>query len=249
LYGRGSPLPRSQPTNEPFPRHIIKLEFQNCLLYMYVYMWESSNAPAEKSPHRKPTRLACHDYSSSGPYFVTISTHLQRCVLSTVHHSAEVLLTPSGQAVRQTWLSMPTRFPQLILDEFVIMPNHFHAILAFHLSFMGQRSNFPSAEERLIPHAHTPFSLASFEPSRPIRASSSGSSSVRQLKCSLPAVIGAFKSLSTIAVNKLLGTAGTPLWHRSFHDHIIRNTNDMKNAQRYIQENPLRWPLTNSNDH
>jgi putative transposase len=60
---------------------------------------------------------------------------------------------------------------------------------------------------------------------------------------SLPDVIGAFKSISTIKINRLLKRAGQPFWQRSYYDHIIRNDDDMKNAQRYISENPMKWSL------
>jgi putative transposase len=180
-------------------------------------MHESSHAD-ESSPRRKPVRLRWHDYSSAGPYFVTISTHDQRCILSLISNET-VVLTSVGEAIRDIWLSLPARFPQLILDEFVVMPNHFHALLAFAT---------PSTMFAARPVGE---GLAPPSPSKP---------------CSLPTVIGAFKSLSTIHVNKLLNTPGKPLWQRTYHDHIIRNADDMKNAQRYIHQNPLRWSLQKS---
>jgi putative transposase len=55
--------------------------------------------------------------------------------------------------------------------------------------------------------------------------------------------MGAFKSISTIGVNRRLKRKGAPLWQRGYYEHIIRDGNDMKNAQRYILENPLKWSL------
>jgi putative transposase len=31
--------------------------------------------------------------------------------------------------VSAEWLALPSRFPSVILDEFVVMPNHFHGII------------------------------------------------------------------------------------------------------------------------
>jgi putative transposase len=31
--------------------------------------------------------------------------------------------------VSAKWLTLPGRFPAIILDEFVVMPNHFHGII------------------------------------------------------------------------------------------------------------------------
>ena len=60
-------------------------------------------------------------------------------------------------------------------------------------------------------------------------------------------VIGAFKSISTIKVNRLLGRRGVPLWQRSYYEHIVRTGEDLRNIQRYILENPLMWSLDPEN--
>jgi REP element-mobilizing transposase RayT len=60
-------------------------------------------------------------------------------------------------------------------------------------------------------------------------------------------VIGAFKSISTIKVNKLLGRRGVPLWQRSYYEHIVRTGEDLRKIQRYILENPFMWSLDPEN--
>ena len=162
-------------------------------------------------PNRKPSRLPNHDYSHAGPYFVTICTHNNSCLLSTVQ-GEHVHLSLAGEVARETWHALPDRFPQVALDEFVIMPNHVHGILAL----VGAGLAPPGA-----PNVKSTFSS----------------------HCSLPAVIGAFKSISTIKINRLLKRSGQLFWQRSYYEHIIRNGEDMKNAQRYILENPLKWSL------
>lgn len=39
------------------------------------------------------------------------------------------VLNPFGEKVREYWLSLPAKYPELELDEFTLMPNHFHAIV------------------------------------------------------------------------------------------------------------------------
>ena len=34
---------------------------------------------------------------------------------------------------------------------------------------------------------------------------------------------------------------GDSVWQRSFHDHVIRNSDDYTEISKYISENPLRW--------
>jgi REP-associated tyrosine transposase len=160
-------------------------------------------------PTRKPLRLVNHDYSQAGPYFVTICTQNKSNTLGTVC-GEQVDLSPAGQLAREVWYALPERFPQLVFDEFIMMPNHLHAILAF----VGAGLAPPAVGNAKNDRANS---------------------------CSLPSIIGAFKSISTIKINRLLRRRGQPFWQRSYYEHIIRNGDDMKNAQRYILENPSKW--------
>ena len=47
------------------------------------------------------------------------------------------------------------------------------------------------------------------------------------------------KSLSTRLSRDYLGNL--PLWHRSFHEHVIRNENDYREIWEYIDTNPAKW--------
>ncbi len=87
-------------------------------------------------PKRKQIRLPDYDYSSPGAYFVTICTTNRRCLLSDVAvgalHEApavNVRLTELGQIVRETIDFLSDRYPDLIVDKYVIMPNHVHLLL------------------------------------------------------------------------------------------------------------------------
>ena len=53
-------------------------------------------------------------------------------------------------------------------------------------------------------------------------------------------ILGAFKSITTIETNRLLGTPGQKLWQRSAYKHILRNQQDFDEAAGYIAGNPLR---------
>ena len=39
---------------------------------------------------------------------------------------------------------------------------------------------------------------------------------------------------------------GRPLWQASYHDHIIRDENDLLNHWSYIEHNPARWAEMNT---
>jgi len=81
-----------------------------------------------RRPVRKRLRLTAFDYSTPGCYFITICVSNRRCLLGDVHED-HVVLSPLGQIVSDVWLQVPGRHGAIILDEFVIMPNHLHALL------------------------------------------------------------------------------------------------------------------------
>jgi REP element-mobilizing transposase RayT len=54
-------------------------------------------------------------------------------------------------------------------------------------------------------------------------------------------VIGTFKSAATKRVNETRHTRGTPLWQRSFYEHVIRDEADLTRIRQYIVDNPTRW--------
>jgi hypothetical protein len=58
---------------------------------------------------------------------------------------------------------------------------------------------------------------------------------------SLGAVVGAWKAASARLVNLARGTPGAPLWHRGYHDRIIRDEWALRCITRYIIRNPERW--------
>ncbi|MEK6710150.1 MAG: transposase [Nitrospinota bacterium] len=77
---------------------------------------------------RRSVRLKGWDYSRPGGYFITICTWNRECLFGAVK-DGEMRLNGLGRIVRDEWLKTPAIRPQVELDAFVVMPNHFHAIL------------------------------------------------------------------------------------------------------------------------
>jgi len=73
-------------------------------------------------------RLAGWDYSQSGFYFVTICTKDRMCYLGNIV-GGEMRLLRIGEIVRGYWLEIPEHFGGVFLDEFIVMPSHFHGIV------------------------------------------------------------------------------------------------------------------------
>jgi putative transposase len=61
---------------------------------------------------------------------------------------------------------------------------------------------------------------------------------------SLSAVVGGFKSLSTVAIYRQ-GLASGQIWQRGFYDRVIRDEKELQRLRQYIQENPKAEALAN----
>ena len=90
----------------------------------------------EKLPNRKHPRLDEFDYSADGAYFVTICTQGRKCVLSQIvgrglapAETSAVEHTTFGKIAEKQLLLLEERYPYLKVDQYVIMPNHIHAVL------------------------------------------------------------------------------------------------------------------------
>jgi putative transposase len=77
---------------------------------------------------RNSIRYPGYDYASSGAVFVTVCTHDRQRLFGDVldgnlHHS------PAGKATMRRWQGIPDRFPGVLIDAFIVMPDHLHGIL------------------------------------------------------------------------------------------------------------------------
>lgn len=75
-------------------------------------------------PKRKPNRLKRFDYSTNGAYFVTICTKNKQCIFGSV--GADSI---SARMIDSIFIKTINEYPNVYSPKYVIMPNHFHAII------------------------------------------------------------------------------------------------------------------------
>lgn len=78
--------------------------------------------------HRRSIRLKEYDYSQPSAYFVTIVVKDRDCPFGDVI-DGEMKLSRAGEIVDEFWKQIPNHFQNAVLEEFVVMPNHLHAIV------------------------------------------------------------------------------------------------------------------------
>ena len=76
---------------------------------------------------RKSLRNANINYRN-GWFFVTWQTAHNKSIFGAIVGD-RCELNELGRRVEEYWREMPAKYPELELDEFVVMPNHFHAIV------------------------------------------------------------------------------------------------------------------------
>ena len=176
---------------------------------------------------RQTIRLRDFDYTSNGPYFITICTYKRECILGEIVNG-KMNVNLSGKIVRDELLFSVDKRPHIRLDEFIIMPNHVHAIILI-LSEVGAMRCI--ARNR-IDRKNTKYGQSTGLPLQMKRGS--------QPK-SLNEFVGNFKSFTTKRINKMFKTPGSPFWQRNYYERIIRNKEELEKLRFYIRYNPSKW--------
>ena len=78
--------------------------------------------------NRQSLRVPGYDYASGGAYFVTVCTKDRKCIFGTVDGTS-VKLTLPGRVAEESWRWLAERYSFVRLDEWILMPNHLHAII------------------------------------------------------------------------------------------------------------------------
>jgi len=74
------------------------------------------------------TRLKQWDYGANGCYFITMCVHDRVRAFGCVENRI-MRLNPFGAIAERYWHEIPHHFPFVLLDAFVVMPDHVHGII------------------------------------------------------------------------------------------------------------------------
>lgn len=153
---------------------------------------------------RRSIRLKGWDYRAPGYYFVTICTQKRQYLFEDME-----FLEIAAFALQR--VPEQKHAQHINLDEWVVMPNHVHAIFAF-VDFPAQADMEKSIEQ---------FGNA--------------------LAGSLGVIVGRYKSAVTYRINNLRNSRGAKVWQRGYYERIVRNERELQAIRKYIIANPARW--------
>jgi putative transposase len=78
--------------------------------------------------HRRSIRLKGYDYSQKGVHFVTICIQQYACLLGTIKEG-QMFPNMVGEMIQRWWLEVEHKFPDIEIEAYMVMPNHFHGIV------------------------------------------------------------------------------------------------------------------------
>jgi REP element-mobilizing transposase RayT len=190
---------------------------------------------------RRSVRLKGYDYAASGAYFITICAHERECLFGEVKEGG-MTLNAVGSAIVTCWQQIPVHFSNVVMDAFVVMPNHFHAVLHITDATVGAKqgaSASPGSDG-----IHVDENVNFVKGGNKGEADESCASPLRPQgtqRGSLSAIVQNFKSVSTRKINVLRDNPGCPVWQRNYYEHVIRDEADYNRIAEYVTTNPQRW--------
>ena len=171
-------------------------------------------------------------------YFITINTEGRKCLFGEIDQ--EMILNDAGKFANKCWMEIPKHFPNAVLHEHIVMPNHIHGIIELIEtgSIVGAENFLPlqSPNESL-----STIGVGNVKPQR------------NEFQKMIPHSIGAIVKGFKIGVTKWFrnNTVGVEnfqplqqrrqIWQRNYYEHVIRNHQSYQRITDYIINNPRNW--------
>jgi putative transposase len=158
---------------------------------------------------RHALRIKDYDYSKAGAYFIMICSN-KRDPLFSIYANLKMI-------IEKQWQNLSRRYNNIILDEHIIMPEHFHGIV--FLMDIPVGATFTVARAGTRPAPTIGEIIGSFK-----------SLCYRD-----------WKRYCMISNPK----APLKIWQRTYYEHIIRDEDELRSVREYIRNNELKRAFRN----
>ena len=180
--------------------------------------------------NRRSIRLKGYDYSQEGIYFITL------CCQERQHHFGKIedgimYLNEFGEIIKEEWEKTPFIRTNISLGAFIIMPDHFHAILHIDQQITKKEDYIPNQFK---------------SPSQTIGAiirGFKGATANRIKKFNSGESKGEGRAVGVYCNTPQLSPLPSPfkIWQRNYFEKIIRDQRAYLNITQYIIDNPKNW--------
>jgi len=189
-------------------------------------------------------RLAKWNYGWKSMYFITICTHHREYFFGQMW-DGNMQLSEIGKIVKFEWMKTfeIRRDMNLHMGEFVVMPDHFHAIIGIGYNRYNS-TVFPIDVDR------DDGGIRRGRDAMHCVSTTSNDSTLNDQNCTrttnkfgpqsknLASIIRGFKSAVTINARKIDPEFK---WQSRYHDHVIRDDRSYHKISNYIKNNPGNW--------
>ncbi|MDR8391737.1 transposase [Aliifodinibius sp. S!AR15-10] len=123
-----------------------------------------------------------------------------------------------GEIGRKEWKQTEKIRENIIIDEFVVMPNHLHGIITIQWQWCkGTMHRAPTDKKSNVEKFGKPTSN------------------------SVPTIVRSYKAAVTRQINQINKQPGDKIWQRNYFERVIRNDTELEEIRKYIRENPSNW--------
>jgi len=183
-------------------------------------------------------RLPNWDYGWNARYFITVVTKNREHYFGKIDDNNKMNLTDTGIIASRFWFEIPGHFPFVILNEFIVMPNHIHGIVIIDKKnddMKFSNGNGGSRDKARLVSTVPP-------PPSPLKSTDKLSPGQKRFqnpgKNNISSIIGSYKSVVSKNAHKINPDFN---WQSRFHDHIIRDEKEFNRVRNYIRKNPANW--------
>jgi len=187
-------------------------------------------------------RYRGYDYSSEGCYYITINTKNKNQSFGRIENGT-MILSEIGECLFNEWLRTPLVRPDMniTLDAFVVMPDHFHAIIYIGPNTYNVTSPRPGCRNAMHGVSTTVRNGVSTTIRNGVSTDASNDLYINEFgpqSKNLSSIIRGVKSAVTSYARKTnIGFK----WQTRYYDHIIRTHRELARIRDYIISNPAKW--------
>ena len=182
---------------------------------------------------RKSIRLKGYDYAEAGLYFITL------CCQNRAHLFGEIrqgtlILNKYGKIAFSEWKNTEQIRDNCLIHEYIIMPNHIHAIIEIKFKKGGEKEigKFKSPSQT-IGSIIRGFKISTI---KKIKESIINNNNNRGSTGELQ-----FAPTAPTAPTEIIKSLDFKIWQRNYWENIIRDERAYKNISNYIINNPQKW--------
>ena len=179
--------------------------------------------------HRRSIRLKGYDYSRSGLYFITLCVVDRICVFGNIV-DGKMQLNDIGRLVEEEWLNtVDVRNGDVRLHNYIVMPNHFHAIIE-----ICECMDECDSPQILNTDNVGEYAMGECEKDECEKGECDSPLRMKSPSKTVGAIVRGFKG----AVSRQLGYSVS---QRNYYEHIIRTGESYRQISDYIVNNPTKW--------